>query len=124
MAEYTYRGRSLKELREMSHEEFARLLPSRQRRTVQRGFSDQQKILLQKLQKKDNLRTHCRDMIILPAMVGKTLRVHNGKEYLPLSIQEFMIGHCLGEFIFTRKRVQHNAPGIGATRSSASVSVR
>ncbi|MBL7054846.1 ribosomal protein S19 family protein, partial [Candidatus Woesearchaeota archaeon] len=37
---------------------------------------------------------------------------------------EEMIGHYLGEFAMTRQRVAHSAPGIGATRSSGSLSVK
>ncbi len=122
--EFKYRGKSLDELKELSLKEFAELLPSRQRRTVLRGFSEAQKRFMKKLEKKDIVKTHCRDMIILPFMVGRTIRVHNGKEFVPLTIQQEMLGHYLGEFVMTRKRVTHNSPGVGATRSSASVSVR
>ena len=63
-------------------------------------------------------------MIILPEMIGKTIKVHSGKEFVPVIIIEEMIGHCLGEFVLTRRRVEHSAPGIGATRSSAALSVK
>ncbi|RLF88358.1 30S ribosomal protein S19, partial [Thermococci archaeon] len=61
---------------------------------------------------------------ILPEMVGMTIYVHNGKEFVPVEIKPEMIGHYLGEFAPTRKRVQHGAPGIGATRSSMFVAVK
>ncbi len=124
MDNFKYRGKSLEELREMSIKEFAALLPSRQRRTLLRGLTDTQKMFLEKLEKKNNIKTHCRDMIILPSMVGKSIKVHNGKEFQMLSIQDLMIGHYIGEFVLTRKKVEHSSPGVGATRSSASVSVR
>ena len=76
-----------------------------------------------KKEKKD-LKTHCRDMIVIPDMVGRTLKIHNGKEFTIVKIAEDMLGHRLGEFTQTRKKVSHSAPGIGATRSSASLSVR
>ena len=57
-------------------------------------------------------------------MIGQTIKVHNGKEFMIVSITEEMIGHCLGEFAFTRRRVEHSAPGIGATKSSAALSVK
>ena len=75
-------------------------------------------------EKKNNIETHCRDAIILPEMVGKTIKVYSGKEFIPVTINEDMIGHYLGEFVLTRNRVQHSAPGIGATRSSAALSVK
>ena len=123
--EFTYRGKTLEELKRLSLTEFMQLIPSRQRRTLKRGFTDQEKLLLKKIrQKKGNIETHCRDMIVLPEMMGLTIKVHQGKEFIPVLIQEEMIGHVLGEFAMTRRRVQHNAPGIGATKSSGALSVR
>ena len=123
--EFTFKGKTTDELQKMSLNELAQLLTSRQRRTVKRGFTEQQKILLKKLRANEkNIETHCRDMIILPEMVGKTIKIHQGKEFMPVIIEEGMIGHYLGEFAMTRKKVAHSAPGIGATRSSASLSVK
>jgi len=103
----------------------AELLPSRQRRSLKRGIIEQQKILLKKIQNNEsNIETHCRDAIILPEMIGITIKVHSGKEFIPVFIIEEMIGHYLGEFVLTRRRVAHSAPGIGATRSSAALSVK
>lgn len=123
--EFTYRGKTLNELRTMSMDDFMQLLPSPRRRSLKRGFTDQQKRLLKRIRKKDsNIETHCRDMIILPEMVDMPIKVHNGKEFFPVHIAPEMIGHLLGEFAMTRKKVSHSAPGIGATRSSAAISVR
>ncbi|NQU98371.1 30S ribosomal protein S19 [Candidatus Woesearchaeota archaeon] len=122
--EFFYRGRTLNELKELSLNELSELLPARQRRKIKRGLTEEEKKLVIKLEKKDNVKTHLRDMVVLPTMVGKTIRVHNGKDFQPVIIQEEMIGHIIGEFILTRKRTEHSAPGVGATRSSASVSVR
>ena len=123
--EFTYRGKTLEELKMLSLNELASLLPARQRRSLKRGLTEQQKILLKKIKKNEsNIETQCRDMIILPEMIGKTIKVHSGKEFVPVIIIEEMIGHCLGEFVLTRRRVEHSAPGIGATRSSAALSVK
>lgn len=122
--EYKYRGKTLEELKKLSIKEFAELLPARQRRSVLRGFTEEQKKVIRNLEEGKEVKTHCRDLIILPRMVGKMIRVYTGKEFAVLQIQADMVGHKLGEFILTRKRVTHNAPGVGATRSSASVSVR
>jgi len=123
--EFTYRGKTIEELKKLSLNELAALMPARQRRTLKRELTEQQKILLQKIRKNEsNIETHCRDMIILPEMVGKTIKVYSGKEFIPVIIVEEMIGHYLGEFVLTRKRVEHSAPGIGATRSSAALSVK
>ena len=63
-------------------------------------------------------------MIILPEMVGRMIKIHNGKDFTPIKIEAEMIGHKFGEFVLTRKRVTHSSPGVGATRSSSNVSVR
>ncbi|MBN2111534.1 30S ribosomal protein S19 [Candidatus Woesearchaeota archaeon] len=123
--EFTYRGKTPEELNELSLKQIADLLPARARRKIKRGFSDEQKKLLQDMKKgKKEIRTHGRDMIILPEMVGKMIKVHRGNGFEIVKIENEMIGHYLGEFVLTRKRVTHSAPGIGATRSSASLSVR
>lgn len=122
--EFTYRGKTLEELKALSLNELAPLLVSRSRRRIARGFSDREKKLLQDLSRKQHIETHCRSMLVLPQMVGKTIKIHNGKEFVPVMIQDEMIGHYLGEFALTRRRVQHSAPGIGATKSSANVAVR
>ena len=123
--EFIYRGKTLDELKNLSLNELAVLLPSRQRRSLKRGLTDQQKILLKRVKKNEsNIETHCRDAIILPEMIGKTIKVYSGKEFIPVIIIEEMIGHYLGEFILTRKKVAHSAPGIGATKSSAALSVK
>jgi small subunit ribosomal protein S19 len=124
MDEFQFKGKKLDELKAMSTKEFAELLPSRKRRSLIRGFTEPQKRLLAKLEKKDDIKTHCRNMIIVPVLVGKTVRIYNGKEFQRITLTEEMLGHSLGEFAHTRKRVTHNSPGVGATRSSASVSVR
>ncbi len=123
--DFIFRGKTLEELQALSIKEFAELLTSRQRRSLTRGLTEQQKKLLEKFRRKDkNIRTHCRDIIILPDMVNSTARVHNGKEFTMITIIPEMLGHYLGEFVMTRKKVAHHAPGIGATRSSASLSVK
>ena len=119
--EFTYRGLTLEELSKMSIEELLPYLPSRARRTLKRGLTPLQYRFLEKLRKTEKgkpIRTHLRDMIILPEFVGHTIAVHNGKEFQPVVIKPEMIGHYLGEFALTRKEVKHSGPGVGATRSS------
>ena len=124
--EFTYRGKTLAELKGLSDNEVAMLLTSRERRKiVKRGWTDEQKKLLKRIRAgKKNIKTHCRDMVIMPIMIGMTIKVFNGKEYAQFLITVEMLGHRLGEFALTRKRVEHSAPGIGATRSSSAISVR
>jgi len=121
-----YKGKTLDELKKMSLEEFSKLLTSRKRRSLLRGLTDRQKRLLEDIKKDPNKfhRTHERDMVILPEMVGIKLGVYNGKEYKPLEINFEMIGHRLGEFVLTRGRVMHSAPGAGATRGSRHIPLK
>lgn len=131
---FTYRGYTLEELQKMSMDQFINLLPARQRRSLLRGLTPQQRILLEKIRKVKRLqqktkkhvviRTHVRDMIILPEMVGLAIAVYNGKEFILVEIKPEMIGHFLGEFSPTCARVEHGAPGIGATRSSMYVPLK
>lgn len=127
---FKYRGNTLEELKAMSMDELVKLLPSRVRRSLLRGFTEPQKNLItniRKISEKDKqkpIRTHCRDMPILPEMVDLTFAVYNGKEFVHLEIQPEMIGHYLGEFALTRGVVTHGAPGVGATRSSLFVPIR
>ncbi|HLC66241.1 MAG TPA: 30S ribosomal protein S19 [Candidatus Nanoarchaeia archaeon] len=122
--EFSYRGKTLNELQQMSMEEFAVLVPARERRRLKRGFTDEQKTLLRNLQRANEVKTHCREMVVIPQMVGKMIKVYNGKEFTMVQIVPEMLAHRLGEFAATRRKVAHSAPGIGATRSSASVSVK
>ena len=131
--EFTYRGHSLTSLIGMSMDEFINLLPSRQRRSLQRGLTPEQRTLLEKLReakeaqkqgKEVNLKTHVRDLIVLPEMVGVKIQVHNGKEFVAVEIKPEMIGHYLGEFAITNKPVRHGTPGIGASRSSMYVPLK
>ena len=123
--DFIFKGIGLEELKKLSINELAALLPARRRRSLKRGFTEQQKILLKRIRaNENNIKTHCRDMIVMPEMVGKMIKVYNGKEFIIVNIEEDMIGHCLGEFALTRKKVAHSAPGIGATRSSAALSVK
>jgi small subunit ribosomal protein S19 len=131
--EFTYRGFTLEQLQEMSMDEFIMLLPARQRRSLQRGLSPEQRTLLAKVRKAKEamrkgqnitIKTHARDMVILPEMVGLTIHVHNGKEFVPVEIKPEMIGRYLGEFAITNKPVKHGTPGIGASRSSMYVPLK
>jgi small subunit ribosomal protein S19 len=131
--EFSYRGHNLNSLSAMSMDEFINILPSRQRRSLQRGLTPEQRILLEKLReakeaqkegKAISLKTHVRDLIILPEMVGAKIAVHNGKDFVAMEIRPEMIGHYLGEFAITNKPVRHGTPGIGASRSSMYVPLK
>lgn len=128
--EFRYRGRSLEELNAMSTEALLELLPSRARRSLNRGVSEEKRKLLEDARAikegktEGQIKTHARDMVVLPTMVGLTIAVHNGKEFVPLQVKPEMIGRYLGEYVITNKKVVHGTPGIGASRSSLYVPLK
>ncbi len=119
--EEKYRGALLADLKKLGVRETAKYLPARSRRSVLRHFE-----LIEKFVKrcedtesrKKKIRTHLRELVIVPHLVGKTVGVHNGKTFDDVHIVVDMIGHRLGEFSATRKKVAHSAAGIGATKGS------
>ena len=130
---FHYRGHTLEDLKKMNMDQFIQLLPARARRSLRRGLPPRQKKLLERLRRsyrakkrgKDILtRTHVRDMLVFPEMVGLKIGVYNGKSYEVVEIKPDMIGHYLGEFSITRRRITHGSPGIGATRSSKYVPLK
>jgi small subunit ribosomal protein S19 len=129
--EFTYRGHTIEELQELSVEDVAALLPARQRRSIERGLTDEQQKLLVAAEERtaeetadDPIRTHLRDMPILPSFVGKTFAVYTGQSFERVEVEPEMIGHYLGEFQLTRTDVEHGQAGIGATRSSKFVPLK
>lgn len=123
--EFTYRGFRLDDLRAMGMSELIPLMPSRARRKVVRGLTRGEEHLLTQFRKgKSAIRTHLRDMIIMPEMVGKTVEIHNGKEFQKVELQPETLFHYLGEFALTRRKVSHGSAGIGATRSSKYVPLK
>ncbi|RZN47368.1 30S ribosomal protein S19 [archaeon] len=130
---FVYKGYELEELQKLPMQDFISLIPSRQRRSLRKGFSEKQKKLLLRLRKAKEamneekrvvIRTHCRDMIVLPEMVGLTIGIHNGKEFKLVEIVPEMVGHYFGEFALSRGRVRHSSPGVGATKSSMYVPLK
>ncbi|WP_299273475.1 30S ribosomal protein S19 [Halovenus sp.] len=129
--EFTYRGHTVEELQEMSIEEVAELLPARVRRSIVRGLSYEKEQLLEEAREageeetaNNPIRTHLRDMPIVPEMIGLTFAVHNGQAFERVNVEPEMLGHYLGEFQLTRTSVEHGQAGIGATRSSKFVPLK
>ncbi len=120
---FMFRGKELEELQKMSLKDISVLLKSRARRKLGR-LTDKEKDFIKKVESTEGdklIKTHLRDMVVLPSFVGKKIGVYNGKEFVAVTIQPEMIGHRLGEFSQTRKEVKHSGAGIGATRSSKNV---
>ena len=126
--EFMYHGLSKEELSNMPNEKLLKLFSARARRSLTRGtMSDDKKKLMEEMKDKNNknpIKTHLRDVIILPYMIGATIHVFSGKEFVPITITIQMVGHYLGEYVITNKRVNHGAPGVGASRSSLYVPLK
>ena len=125
---FTYRGLEIDDLLKLKNEEFSKLVHARARRRFQRGLKRKSMALMKKLRKAKKdlkvgdkppaVKTHLRDMIVMPEMIGSVVAVYNGKQFNSVELKGEMIGHYLGEFSLTYKPVKHGRPGIGATHSS------
>jgi len=128
--EFLYRGLSKEDLESTSLEKLFQLFNSRQRRSLTRGITDGKRKLIEEIKSakagklKTPIKTHLRDLIVLPYMVGVTVDVFSGKDFVPVMIKTEMVGHYLGEYVITNKRVNHGAPGVGASRSSLYVPLK
>jgi len=123
--QFEYRGKTIEELKKLNVREFAKLLKSRQRRFVLRNFQEIDKFVGRanvKIAKNKAIRTHQRDIIIVPKMVGMKISVYNGQNFMPFEVTGEMLGHKLGEFALTRTRVKHGKAGVGATKGTKSKS--
>ncbi|NHJ40243.1 MAG: 30S ribosomal protein S19 [Asgard group archaeon] len=131
LRKFQYMGLSFEEVQALSMDEFIKMLPSRKRRSLTRPsyWTSRRKKLLEDIRKQVRgikegskrikpIKTHLRDMIILPEMVGAHIAVHNGKDFVGFVIHPDQIGHIFGEFALTTKLVRHGSPGMGATKSS------
>ncbi len=122
-----FRGKTIEELKKMDVREFAKLLKSRERRSIMRNFNILEEFIIRakkKIEGNKLIKTHQRDLIIVPQLVDFIIGIYNGKEFIQVKIVEEMLGHRFGEFALTRRTVKHGAAGVGATRSSASLSVK
>jgi len=123
--EFIFRGKTLEELQKLDTREFAKFLKSTQRRAILRQ-TEIIEMFLQKCQKRieksKNILTHNRSIVIVPKLVGLTVQVYSGKQYVPVKIEQEMLGHRLGEFALTRARIKHGSAGVGATKGTKSKS--
>ncbi|MCW6159944.1 MAG: ribosomal protein S19 family protein [Candidatus Micrarchaeales archaeon] len=124
-----FRGKTAQEAQALKPDEYMSLVKSRQRRTMKRqGLVYRELIQKVEMHKKKGItkpiRTHVREAVILPSWIGMRFDVHNGKEFQALEINASMLGHRLGEYAFSTKRVQHSAPGIKATKGSKFLAVK
>lgn len=114
-----FRGKNTEELKAVDTREFAKLVKSRARRTILRNY-DVIEAFIAKCERNESrnkaIKTHDRTLIVVPRMVGKTIGVYNGKEFVKVVIVEEMLGHRLGEFSMTRKIARHTSIGGGAKK--------
>merc|ERR1711964_44377 len=101
---YSYRGVELDSLLDLSNEQFVDLVHCRARRRFNRGLT----------RKPATVKTHLRDMIIVPEMIGSVVGIYNGKVFNAVEIKPEMTGFYLGEFSITYKPVGHGRPGLGS----------
>ncbi len=126
---FSFKGLELEALEKITVEDFIKLMPSKARRSMRR-MGLQVKKFLEKFREwkksgdKKPFKTHCRQMPVLPEMIGSRVQVHNGKDFVDFTIAPEMLGHRLGEYSITIKQVRHSGPGIGATRGSKSVELK
>jgi len=119
--QFTFRGKTLDELVSLDVREFAKYLKSRQRRATLRQFNEIEKFVARcnkKIARGKQIKTHNRDFVIVPKMVGMKIGIHSGKTFEAIEITGNMLGHRLGEFALTRAKVKHGSAGVGATKGS------
>lgn len=114
---FKFKGKTIDELKALSLEEFATLIDSTKRRKLKRGFTEQENKLLAKIRSNEkNIKTHCRDMIVLPEMIGLTIGIYTGKEFTEVRFVDEMVGLRFGELAPSRKiGVQHAGGGAKKT---------
>ena len=118
---FTFKGKTIEELKTLDVREFAKLIKSRQRRTILRNFQELEDFINRskvKLEKKKPIKTHSRDLIVVPEMVGWKIFIYNGNKFVPCEVTGEMLGHKFGEFAPTRARIKHSKAGVGATKGS------
>lgn len=117
--DFTFHGKTVDELNNMSFGEFLKLIPARERRTIKRGYTKSAKMAIEKMKiKKGAIKTQSREIVIVPDMIGKRINVHKGNGYTEIEITDDMIGHRIGEFVLCNKKVTHGKAGLGATGGS------
>lgn len=123
--QFTYRGKTIEELKTLEVREFAKYLKSKARRSVLRQFQELEDFVTRtkkKTEKNKQIKTHNRNLIIVPQLVGLKIQIYNGREFYPVEITKEMLGHRLGEFSQTRTKVKHGGAGVGSTKGSKSKS--
>jgi small subunit ribosomal protein S19 len=120
-----FRGKTIEEMKELDVREFAKYIPSRNRRFLLRNFQKIEDFVnraKKKIEKKKQIKTHHRDLVVVPEMVGMRIHIYHGNGFSQVDVTQDMLGHRFGEFAMTRKKVAHSKAGVGATKGSKSLS--
>ena len=119
--EIRYKGKTLEELKALETREFAKYVGSRERRTILRQFREIENFVNRankKMANKKLIKTHQRDLVMVPKMLGMKIQIYNGRNFISIEVIEDMLGHRFGEFAPTRGRVKHGSAGVGATKGT------
>ena len=119
--QFTFRGKTIEELKKLDVREFSKYLNSKTKRFVLRQFQEIEKFVKRankKAAKNKPIKTHKRDIIIVPGLIGMKINVYNGKSFVPIIVTGEMLGHKFGEFALTRARIKHGKAGAGATKGT------
>ena len=121
--ELRYKGKTLEELKTLETREFAKYVDSRARRTILRQFREIENFVSRANKKQSNkkpIKTHHRDLVMVPKMLGMKIQIYNGNKFIPVEVVMEMLGHKFGEFAPTRARVKHGSAGVGSTKGTRS----
>jgi small subunit ribosomal protein S19 len=119
--QFKFRGIEIEELKKLDVREFAQYLKSRQRRSVLRQFHEIENFINRAKTKKarnKQIKTHKRDLVVCPEMVGMKISIYNGNKFIQIEITAEMLGHKFGEFAPSRARIKHGKAGVGATKGT------
>ena len=123
--QFKFRGKTIEELQQLDVREFAKLLRARPRRTALRNFNEIEDFVnraKKKVSKNKHVKTHKRDLVVVPAMVGMRIQVYSGNKFVPVDITGEMLGYKFGEFAPTRTKASHTKSGVGGTKGTRSKS--
>jgi small subunit ribosomal protein S15e len=125
---FTFRGIELEQLLDLTNDELMDLVCARARRRMSRGLKRKPMALIKRLrqakkeapqgEKPRGVKTHLRNMIIVPEMIGSIIGIYNGKMFCGVEMKPEMIGMYLGEFAITYKPVRHGRPGVSAAHQT------
>ena len=119
--EFKYRGMTVQELQALDVREFAKHAHSRARRTLLRNFQEIEDFISRSKKKQEKgkkIKTHKRDLVIVPQLIGLKIGVYSGREFVYVEITGEMLGHKLGEFAPSRGKIKHSSAGVGGTKGT------